>query len=78
MTYKAPTRDILFNIEHLSEWQRVTDLPQYASLDMEDVAAVLEEYGRFCADKIAPLNASGDLAGSHLIDWQCRTAERVC
>ena len=65
MTFEAPTKDMLFNIEHLAGWSDVTSLPTYSALDLSDAAAILEEYGRFCAEEIAPLNAPGDHAGSH-------------
>ncbi|WP_432288665.1 acyl-CoA dehydrogenase (plasmid) [Aminobacter sp. BA135] len=54
MTYEAPMEDMLFNLAHIA--------PGEADLDM--AAAVLEELGRFCANEIAPLNASGDRESS--------------
>ncbi|TDK45678.1 acyl-CoA dehydrogenase [Antarcticimicrobium luteum] len=66
MTFTAPVRDLLFNIEHLSGWSGIAGLPQHAGLDLGDVSAVLEEFGRFCADRIAPLNAPGDRAASRI------------
>ncbi len=54
MTYDAPVQDMLFNLAHIA--------PGAADLDM--ATAVLEEFGRFCAEEIAPLNASGDREGS--------------
>jgi len=68
MTFEAPIKDMLFNIEHLSGWPEVNALPPYGALDLEDVTAVLSELGRFCAEEIAPLNASGDEAGSQFKD----------
>lgn len=62
--FTAPTKDMLFNIEHISGWSDIVALPAYGGLDLEDAAAVLEEFGRFCTEVIAPLNASGDEAGS--------------
>lgn len=64
MTFKAPVKDMLFNIQHLSGWPEVAALPNYAAVDFEDATAVLEEMGKFCDHVIAPLNASGDEAGS--------------
>ncbi len=55
---------MLFNIEHISGWSGIIGLAEYATLDLDDAAAVLEEMGRFCAEEIAPLNREGDLAGS--------------
>ncbi len=54
MTYEAPVKDMLFNLAHIA--------PGDADLDM--AAAVLEGFGRFCAEEIAPLNASGDSEGA--------------
>ncbi|APG49036.1 acyl-CoA dehydrogenase [Phaeobacter porticola] len=64
MTYQAPVRDMMFNIEHLSSWPEVTALARYADVDQTDAQAALEEFGRFCTDLIAPLPAVGDTAGA--------------
>ncbi len=64
MTYEAPVKDMLFNIEHISGWPEIAGLAQYEALDLDDASAVLEEMGRFCAEEIAPLNRVGDIAGS--------------
>lgn len=66
MTFEAPIKDMLFNIKHLSGWREVSALPPYGTVDLEDVAAILTELGRFCAKKVAPINASGDAVGSRL------------
>ncbi|NRB16465.1 MAG: acyl-CoA dehydrogenase [Rhodobacteraceae bacterium] len=68
MTFEAPIKDMLFNIEHLSGWSEVNALPAFGTLDLDDVAAVLSELGRFCAEEIAPLNAPGDAVGSQFED----------
>lgn len=68
MTFEAPIKDMLFNIEHLSGWAEVNALPPYGVMDLNDVSAVLSELGRFCAEEIAPLNAPGDEAGSRFVD----------
>ena len=62
--FTAPIKDMLFNIEHISGWSDLVALPAYDALDLEDAAAVLEEFGRFCTEVIAPLNASGDAVGA--------------
>ncbi|MGB0960231.1 MAG: acyl-CoA dehydrogenase [Halocynthiibacter sp.] len=64
MTYQAPIRDILFNIESLSSWSQVCALPRYDDIDAGDARAALEEFGRFCGDVIAPLTREGDEAGA--------------
>lgn len=68
MSFTAPVKDMLFNLEHLSRWAEVSALDIYSELELSDAAAVLEEFGRFCAEEIAPLNAPGDQAGSKLVD----------
>lgn len=64
MSFAAPVKDILFNIKHVSGWSDTTALPAYEGVELEDAAAIMEEFGRFCAEEIAPLNAPGDRAGS--------------
>ena len=66
MTFEAPVKDMLFNIEHIAGWSKIAGLGDYSSLELADAAAVLEEMGRFCAEEIAPLNRVGDLEGSRL------------
>jgi alkylation response protein AidB-like acyl-CoA dehydrogenase len=58
MTFEAPVTDLLFNIAHLAPW------PGDPAGDLEIAGAVLKEFGRFCTEEIAPLNATGDRAGS--------------
>jgi len=62
--FTAPIKDMLFNIEHISGWSDLVALPANSALELDDAAAVLEEFGRFCTDVIAPLNASGDKVGA--------------
>jgi len=62
--FTAPTKDMLFNIEHISGWSDLVALPAYSALELEDAAAILEEFGRFCSDVIAPLNGRGDEVGA--------------
>lgn len=64
MTYEAPLKDLLFNIAHIAP----------GGADPDIAAAVLGEFGRFCAEEIAPLNLAGDRAGSECADGLVRTA----
>ncbi|THD85491.1 acyl-CoA dehydrogenase [Aliigemmobacter aestuarii] len=64
MTYEAPLKDFLFNNAHIAS----------NGADPETAAAVLAEFGRFCAEEIAPLNMAGDRAGSACEGGQVRTA----
>lgn len=64
MKYQALIEDLLFNIAHVAPWP--DDPPQ----DPELARAVLEEFSRFCAEEIAPLNAPGDREGARCKDGQ--------
>ncbi|WP_158971484.1 acyl-CoA dehydrogenase [Chachezhania sediminis] len=66
MVYHPPIEDILFNVRHLSRWDMVGALPCHSHVDQEDAAAVLEAFGRFCSEKVAPLGAAGDRTGARL------------
>ncbi|MFS4583482.1 acyl-CoA dehydrogenase [Phaeobacter sp. C3_T13_0] len=64
MTYTAPIRDMMFNLEHLSQWPQVISLDKYSDFDHTDARAALEEFGRFCSDCVAPLSTIGDTTGA--------------
>ncbi|MCV2882995.1 acyl-CoA dehydrogenase [Actibacterium sp. XHP0104] len=68
MIYHPPVKDILFNIEHLSQWSEVCSAPCYSDIGTEDARAALEEFGRFCSEVIAPLAITGDETSSKLVD----------
>ncbi|MCA0243572.1 MAG: acyl-CoA dehydrogenase C-terminal domain-containing protein [Proteobacteria bacterium] len=63
-TYRAPVAQMQWLMTQVldapASWAR---LPAFEGLDAETAAAVLEQAGRFAGDKLAPINAGGDLAG---------------
>ena len=65
--YTPPLRDLKFVLHELLN---VTDelklLPRHADIDAETIDAVLEEGGKFAAEVLFPLNASGDAQGCAL------------
>ncbi len=63
MTFEAPLDDLLFNIAAIAG----------SDEDPDVTAAVLGEFGRFCAEEIAPLNASGDRESSRCEAGQVTT-----
>jgi 3-(methylthio)propanoyl-CoA dehydrogenase len=65
-TYAAPVRDIRFVLEHVTPLAEVTALERYAHADLELVAGLLDEAGRFSSEAIAPTNREGDLEGARL------------
>jgi alkylation response protein AidB-like acyl-CoA dehydrogenase len=72
--YRAPLRDLRYVIEELldlpAQWAA---LPAFAELDAATARQVLDEAARFATEVVAPLNASGDLAGCRWHDGQVTT-----
>jgi alkylation response protein AidB-like acyl-CoA dehydrogenase len=60
MSYRAPTKDILFAMEHLAGLANVQALPGNEDYGLETAQAVLEECAKLCENVIAPLNRAGD------------------
>ena len=60
MSYVAPLKDMLFNIEHLARIDQVAKLPGFEDAGLETAQAVLEECAKLNQDVIAPLNWEGD------------------
>ena len=60
MSYTAPLKDMLFNIEHLARIDQIAQLPGFEDAGLETAQAVLEECARLNQDVIAPLNWEGD------------------
>jgi len=62
--YTPPLRDMRFVLHELLDAETsLRKLPSHADIDRATIDAVLEEGGRFCADVLFPLNASGDQEG---------------
>jgi 3-(methylsulfanyl)propanoyl-CoA dehydrogenase len=62
--YIAPTRDMQFVLNDLADLAGVAKLPGYAEATPELMDTVLDAAGKFAADVIGPLNASGDKQGA--------------
>ncbi|PIW06523.1 MAG: acyl-CoA dehydrogenase, partial [Comamonadaceae bacterium CG17_big_fil_post_rev_8_21_14_2_50_60_13] len=60
MSYKAPVKDMLFNIEHLAKIDQIAQLPGMEDAGLETAQAVLEEAAKFAEGVLAPLNWEGD------------------
>ncbi|MCX8113687.1 MAG: acyl-CoA dehydrogenase N-terminal domain-containing protein, partial [Burkholderiaceae bacterium] len=62
--YTPPLRDQQFVIhELLGAVDELKAMPRYADIDAETVNHVVEEAGKFCAEVLLPINASGDAEG---------------
>ena len=68
MSYVAPIKDMLFNIEHLARIDQVAALPGFEDAGLETAQAVLEECARLNEGVIAPLNWEGDKNPSFVKD----------
>lgn len=65
--YTPPLRDMHFVMHELLDvTAELKALPAYTEIDADTINAVLEEGGKFAAEVIAPLNASGDAEGCKL------------
>ena len=66
MSHYQPRLDdvqfILNQVLHAPE--RIAALPSFAEVDGDLITQVLDEAGKFIAEKIAPLNAVGDHVGA--------------
>ncbi len=60
MSYQPPVQDLMFCIQHLSHWEKVSALEAYSDCALSDIDAVLQGYARFCAEEVAPLARIGD------------------
>jgi alkylation response protein AidB-like acyl-CoA dehydrogenase len=60
MTYKAPLKDMLFNIKHLARIDQIAQLPGMEDAGFETAQAVLEEAAKFNEGVLSPLNWTGD------------------
>ncbi|XAH22345.1 acyl-CoA dehydrogenase [Xylophilus sp. GW821-FHT01B05] len=73
MSYIAPLKDMLFDIEHLARIDRIAQLPGFEDAGLDTAQAVLEECARFTQDVVAPLNQLGDTQPSSWKDGAVTT-----
>ena len=66
MTYKAPLKDMLFNIQHIANIEAVAAMPGFEEAGFDTAQAVLEECAKFTEGVLAPLNWEGDKNPSSL------------
>ena len=60
MTYKAPLKDMLFNIQHLADIEQVAKIPAFEDAGFDTAQAVLQECAKFNESVLSPLNWQGD------------------
>ena len=60
MSYIAPLKDMLFNIQYLAGIEQIAQLPGMEDAGFDTAQAVLEEAAKFNEGVLAPLNWVGD------------------
>src|SRR3954464_5364593 len=73
MSYKAPLKDMLFDIRHLANIDEIAKLPGFEEAGFDTAAAVLEECAKFNEGVVAPLNVAGDRNPSSWKDGKVTT-----
>ena len=73
MSYRAPVKDMLFDIRHLAGIDEIAKIPGFEEAGFDTAQAVLEECARFNEEVVAPLNVPGDRNPSSWNDGRVAT-----
>jgi 3-(methylsulfanyl)propanoyl-CoA dehydrogenase len=73
--YVPPLDDIRFALAHMAGLEQIARLPGCEAATPDLVDQVLEASGKFAANELAPLNATGDRARARLENGTVRTPE---
>ena len=68
MSYKAPVKDMLFNMKYLANIDQIAQLPGMEDAGFDTAQAVLEEAAKFSENVLGPLNWEGDKTPSSFKD----------
>ena len=68
MSYRAPVKDMLFNLRHLAGIDEIARIPGFEDAGFDTAQAVIEECAKFNEEVLAPLNHEGDRHPSSLQD----------
>ncbi len=60
MSYTAPLKDMLFDLQHLANIEAIAQIPGFEDAGFDTAQAVLEECAKFNEGVLAPLNWEGD------------------
>ncbi len=71
--YKTPLREMRFIYNELFDSQTIEQLPGFAEITPDLVFAMLEEAGKFCEERLMPINQSGDEEGCRFNEGQVST-----
>jgi alkylation response protein AidB-like acyl-CoA dehydrogenase len=73
MSYRAPVKDMLFDLEHLANIGQIAQMPGFEEAGLETAQAVLAECAKFNEGVVAPLNVDGDRNPSSWKDGEVTT-----
>ena len=73
MSYIAPVKDMLFNMQHLAGLDQIAQIPAFEDMGIETAQAVLEECAKLNESVLVPLNWEGDKNPSHFKDGHVST-----
>jgi 3-(methylthio)propanoyl-CoA dehydrogenase len=73
MSYIAPIKDMVFNMEHLAGLEQVAQIPAFEDMGVETAHAVLEECAKLNESVLVPLNWEGDKNPSFFKDGHVTT-----
>jgi 3-(methylthio)propanoyl-CoA dehydrogenase len=73
VSYRAPIKDMLFDMQHLARLDEVARIPGFEEAGLETAQAVLEECAKLNEGVIAPLNWEGDKYPSSFHDGKVTT-----
>jgi len=73
--YEPPVATMMFLLEHVLGFDaQMAALPGYEDVSSEFAGEILTMAGRFCAERLLPLNLPGDAAGARLVEGKVVTA----
>ncbi len=75
MSYVAPVKDMLFDIEHLANIAEVAQMPGFEDAGLETATAVLDEAAKFTGSVLSPLNWEGDKNPSSFHEGRVTTSK---
>jgi alkylation response protein AidB-like acyl-CoA dehydrogenase len=62
--YRAPINDLAFILEHIVDYDEISQYPGFEHADLETVVGLLSEAGAFAAEVVGPTNRAGDTQGA--------------
>ncbi len=74
--YKTPLRELRFVYNELFDSKTIEQLPGFEEITPDLVDAMLEEAGKFCEERLLPINQSGDEEGCQFSEGRVSTPDK--